>query len=36
VGVTYGTGALIAAERNDRRMWALHAGLLDEEITPRR
>ena len=33
-GVTYDTGALIAAERNDRRMWALHAGLLGEEIVP--
>ncbi|MGH3829387.1 MAG: hypothetical protein ACRDRS_02885 [Pseudonocardiaceae bacterium] len=33
-GVTYDTGALIAAERNDRRMWALHAGLLAEEVTP--
>jgi hypothetical protein len=32
--VTYDTGALIAAERNDRRMWALHAGLLAEEILP--
>ncbi|MGH3851978.1 MAG: hypothetical protein ACRDR6_00450 [Pseudonocardiaceae bacterium] len=34
VGVTYDTGALIAADRNDRRMWALHAGLLAEEIAP--
>jgi hypothetical protein len=34
VGVTYDTGALVAAERNDRRMWALHAGFLAEEITP--
>jgi predicted nucleic acid-binding protein len=34
VGVTYDTGALVAAERNDRRMWALHAGLLAEEIVP--
>ncbi|MGH3822004.1 MAG: hypothetical protein ACRDRA_04080 [Pseudonocardiaceae bacterium] len=33
-GVTYDTGALIAAERNDRRMWALHAGLLAEEVSP--
>lgn len=33
-GVTYDTGALIAAERNDRRMWALHAGLLAEEVVP--
>jgi hypothetical protein len=34
VGVTYDTGALIAAERNDRAMWALHAGLLAEEVVP--
>ena len=33
-GVTYDTGALIAAERNDRRMWALHAGFLALEISP--
>jgi hypothetical protein len=33
-GVTYDTGALLAAERNDRRMWALHAGFLAEEIIP--
>jgi hypothetical protein len=33
-GITYDTGALIAAERNDRRMWALHAGLLAEEVAP--
>jgi hypothetical protein len=33
-GVTYDTGALVAAERNDRRMWALHAGFLSEEIVP--
>lgn len=33
-GATYDTGALIAAERNDRKMWALHAGYLAEEITP--
>ncbi|MGH8906110.1 MAG: PIN domain-containing protein [Egibacteraceae bacterium] len=33
-GVTYDTGALVAAERNDRRMWALHAGLLAEEAVP--
>ena len=30
-GVTYDTGALIAADRNDRSMWALHAGFLAEE-----
>ena len=33
-GVTYDTGALIAADHNDRRMWALHAGLLAEEVSP--
>lgn len=33
-GVTYDTGALLAAERNDRRMWALHAAFLEEEIVP--
>lgn len=33
-GVTYDTGALLAAERNDRRLWALHAGFLAEEIAP--
>src|SRR4051812_2651978 len=33
-GVTYDTGALVAGERNDRRMWALHAAFLTEEIVP--
>src|SRR6266700_2778648 len=33
-GVTYDTGALLAAERNDRRMWALHAAFLAEEVAP--
>ena len=33
-GITYDTGALIAAERNDRRMWALHAAFLAEEVIP--
>jgi hypothetical protein len=33
-GVTYDTGAFVAAERNDRRMWALHAGFLAEEVVP--
>jgi hypothetical protein len=33
-GVTYDTGALVAAERNNRQMWALHAGYLAEEIIP--
>ena len=30
-GVTYDAGALIAADHNDRAMWALHAGFLAEE-----
>ena len=33
-GVTYDTGALIASDRNDRRMWALHAGFLALEVSP--
>jgi len=33
-GVTYDTGALVAADRNNRRMWALHAGFLAEEVVP--
>lgn len=33
-GVTYDTGALLAADRNDRRMWALHAAFLAEEVVP--
>lgn len=33
-GVTYDTGALVAGERNNRRMWALHAGFLAEEVAP--
>ncbi|MBI4934593.1 MAG: twitching motility protein PilT [Actinobacteria bacterium] len=33
-GVTYDTGALIAADRNDRHMWALHAGFLALEVSP--
>jgi len=33
-GVTYDTGALIAGERNDRHMWALHIGLIAEEVVP--
>ena len=30
-GVTYDAGALIGAERNDRSVWALHAGFLASE-----
>ena len=33
-GVTYDSGALIAGERNDRRMWALHVAFIAEEIVP--
>jgi hypothetical protein len=33
-GITYDTGALIAAERNDRHMWALHMGFIAEEVVP--
>ena len=33
--VTYDTGALIAAERDDRRMWHLHRSYLERGITPR-
>ena len=33
-GVTYDTGALVAADRNDRRMWALQAGFLALEVSP--
>ncbi len=33
-GVTYDTGALIAGERNDRRMWALHLGFIAEDVVP--
>lgn len=33
-GVTYDTGALIAAERSDRRMWSLHQGFVAHEVLP--
>lgn len=33
-GLTYDAGALIAAERNDRRLWALHRRALDRAIVP--
>jgi hypothetical protein len=33
-GVTYDTGALVAAGHNDRAMWALHAGFLAEPVLP--
>lgn len=34
LGLVYDTGALIAAERNDRRMWALHARALQRGVHP--
>ncbi len=34
LGVVYDTGALIAAERNDRRMWALHDRALARGALP--
>jgi hypothetical protein len=33
-GVTYDTGALLAAERGDRRMWALHTAFLINDVVP--
>ena len=33
-GSRFGAGALVAAERNERAMWALHAGFLAEEVVP--
>lgn len=33
-GVTYDTGALIAAERNDRQMWLLHRRALNRGVIP--
>ena len=33
-GATYDTGALIAGDRSDRRMWALHVGFIAEEVVP--
>lgn len=34
MGVTYDAGALIAAERSDRRMWARHRALLSNRVVP--
>ena len=31
-GVTYDTGALIAAERDSRSVWSLHRELLEREV----
>ena len=33
-GITYDTGALVAAERNDRNMWALHRRALERGTRP--
>lgn len=33
-GLTYDTGALIGAERNDRRIWALHRRALERGVVP--
>lgn len=33
-GVTYDTGVLIAAERGDRRVWALHRRALERGSAP--
>ncbi|WP_420624951.1 twitching motility protein PilT [Candidatus Poriferisodalis sp.] len=33
-GFTYDTGALIAAERSDRLLWALHQDVLGQGIAP--
>jgi hypothetical protein len=34
VGVTYDTGALVAADRGERRMWARHRALLARRVVP--
>jgi predicted nucleic acid-binding protein len=34
LGLVYDTGALIAAERDDRRVWALHARALQRGVRP--
>lgn len=34
MGVTYDAGALIAAERGERRMWARHRALLANRAVP--
>ena len=33
-GITYDTGALIAAERGERRLWALHRRVLERGVVP--
>jgi len=34
VGITYDTGALLAAERNQRTLWALHRRALERGVRP--
>lgn len=34
LGLIYDTGALIAAEANDRRLWALHARAMQRGVLP--
>lgn len=34
LGVLYDSGALIAADRDDRRMWAIHARALQRGVRP--
>ena len=33
-GITYDTGALVAGENNDRKLWALHRRALERGIRP--
>ena len=33
-GLTYDTGALITAERNEQHLWALHRGALEQGLMP--
>ena len=33
-GITYDAGALIAADRGDRRVWALHRRALERQLIP--
>jgi predicted nucleic acid-binding protein len=33
-GLTYDTGVLLAAERNDRRMWVMHRRALERRLAP--
>jgi hypothetical protein len=34
MGVTYDTGALVAADRGERRQWARHRALLARRVVP--